>query len=428
MSDETRGGGESWKSRFRSHIQTLGFLTLPRMRVYFLVLLSTALFLFVLFRLLPSAQVLVWPRQETVSQTANIFLSSSGALRTLPSRVRTLDLVPLSVTVHHAMTFDDMTKVFSGNPARLAMTIVNESHEAFSLFGGTRFVNQAGMIFRIRDPVELPPLDEVTVQALAQDVDLYGELIGERGNVPANLKWEIPALSLEERKVLYGINKEPGFGGTTGYETVLKKENIAIAKKRLEQSLLSLAKQLTEEERLLKNSQREGESLEILYYDELTKVAFRNFRLPEKFVGEAVTTLPVEGDLQYTAYAFDAAEMLHLLERELRAHTRKGERLIPESIRRDRLVVHVIDYADDFSWIKLTVDLAGTVKVILDPLSLQGIRFGKTIREKVKGLSKEEALRIIRNMPEVEKVELSLWPPWKRMLPEIPTNIVIVPQ
>jgi len=39
----------------------------------------------------------------------------------------------------------------------------------------------------------------------------------------------------------------------------------------------------------------------------------------------------------------------------------------------------------------------------------------------------EEALRIVKNLPEVDQVEISIWPPWSPKLPPIPTHIYIEP-
>ena len=89
------------------------------------------------------------------------------------------------------------------------------------------------------------------------------------------------------------------------------------------------------------------------------------------------------------------------------------------------LVAHVIDYSDDLSWIKLTVDLSGTEQFILDPLTPAGARFSKKIRELVTGLTTKEALRILRNLPEVDNADIRLWPPWNSSLPRIPAHITI---
>jgi hypothetical protein len=333
--------------------------------------------------------------------------------------------VPIIVDVSHAITFDQVSKEFIGTSAEVPMTIVNRSPESYSLRTGTRVSNQAGMVFRLQEPVNIAPGEEVTVRTVADDKDLYGEIIGERGNVPEGVRWEFPGLAPSERALIYAENRIAAQGGDTAYRTVLHEEDLEVARLRLEQELLAMAKQLVEEQRLLLNAERPEHSLEILYYDELTKTEFRDFVLPRQFLGEPVTSVPVEGRLVYTTYAYDAQQVLDMLSRELVSHVQDGKRLLLSTLQMNRLVTHVIDYSDDLSWIKLTVDLSGTEEYVLDPLSPSGAVFGKRVREVVAGQTKDTAIRILKNLPEVERVEISLWPPWQRTLPRIPSQITV---
>jgi hypothetical protein len=116
-----------------------------------------------------------------------------------------------------------------------------------------------------------------------------------------------------------------------------------------------------------------------------------------------------------------------MLYAELIDHVGDGKRLIDESITVDRLVHHVIDYADDNSWIKLTVDLTGKEEYVLDPLTPFGAHFAMNVREVVAGKSKDEAKGIVKNLPEVDNAQIKLWPPWARMLPDNPLQISITP-
>jgi len=414
-----------WRQQLRSRLQAMGLLSMPRLRIWILVGVSIALFLFVFFRLLPAAHVIVVPREDTISQTANIFLVQSGALVDIPDRVRTVELRPITVRVDRAITFDQVSKEFIGTSAVTPMKIVNESHEQFSLRKGSRLTNQAGMVFRLDEAVFLEPGEEATVTATADPLDLYGEVIGERGNVPAGLRWDFPGLAESERLLVYATNPEAASGGLTSFETVLKAEDLQLAEKRLKQELLALASQMVDEEILLFNQEHKDQVLTRLYYDELTAHAFSGFVLPTQFVGEKVASVPVEGSVSFTAFGYDAEYILTLLKEELLTHVEAGKRLLPESVRLDRLVVHVIDYADDLSWIKLTVDLSGTEQAVLDPLTPMGARFAKTVREAVMGKHVEDARRIVRNFPEVEQADISVWPPWSTILPTIPYHISI---
>ena len=191
--------------------------------------------------------------------------------------------------------------------------------------------------------------------------------------------------------------------------------------------MLSEANQLLDEELLLYNETFTDVTIDRLYYDEFTQATFTGFVAPVQFLGEKVQSVPVRGSVIYTGYAFDKEKAMALLSKELHTHVGTGRRLLPESIDIERLVYHVVDYSDDISWIKITADLTGKEISILDPLSPQGAKFAKKLRERVQGLGKDEALRRTENLPEVDAVEISLWPPWSASLPSIPTQIVITP-
>ncbi|MFH1670558.1 MAG: hypothetical protein ABIA92_03135, partial [Patescibacteria group bacterium] len=416
-----------WKQQLRSRLQSMGLLSLPKLRIWVLIIVSSVLFFFILFKLLPSVEIRIWPRGDSVSQTVNIFLVQSGAVLDASPRVRTLDLVPLTVTVDRKLTFDRISKDFIGSNASVEMTIINKSDEEYQLRKGSRLVNQAGMVFRITEQVFVDAGREVTVISKADDTDLYGEIIGERGNVPSGLKWEFTGLSEEEQKLVYGENRSSAQGGTTAYTNVLKNKDLELAELQLKQDLLATANQMLDEELTLINSTKADKKLERLYYEEFTSETYSGFVLPTQFIGEEVVSVPIEGTISFTAYSYDKLAAMYMLYDELKAHVEEGRRLLDESVNVDRLVHHVIDYADDISWIKLTVDLSGKEEYILDPLTPYGAHFAMNVRDIIAGKSKDEAVRIVKNLPEVDNAQIKLWPPWARTLPGNPSQISITP-
>ena len=415
-----------WRQQLTSRLQHMGLLSLPRLRIFSIVGLSLMLFLFVFFKLLPSSEVRIVPRQEPISQTTNVFLNLSGALLP-PTRVRTLPLWELDTKVDKTFTFDHVSKEFIGTPASGEFTIINTASEQYSLRKGTRFTNQAGMVFRTVDSVTIPAGKQVMARIAADANDLYGQIIGQRGNILAGVRWDIPGLSAAERKKVYAENKKPLAGGTTAFRTVLKTEDLNLAQKQLEENLLISAKQDADERRQ-KLGKEKNQDLQILDYPSLTKVAFSGFVLPTQFLGQSVQSVPVSGSVRYTTYAYDRGSILNLLTAELQSHVRDGKRLLSASLDISHLDVRVIDYADDLSWIKLTVELQGTEEYVLDPLTPNGALFAKRLREKVVGKSHDDAQRIVKNMPEVDRVKISIWPPWSSVLPSIPSHVAIVPE
>ncbi|MDD5470184.1 MAG: hypothetical protein PHO92_05310, partial [Candidatus Peribacteraceae bacterium] len=101
-----------WRQQLRSRLQAMGLLSLPKIRIWILIIVSVGLFLFVFFRLLPSAEITVTPREDIVSQTANIFLVLSGSTVAIPERVRTMELLPITVRVDRTLTFDQISREF----------------------------------------------------------------------------------------------------------------------------------------------------------------------------------------------------------------------------------------------------------------------------------------------------------------------------
>ena len=417
-----------WRQQLKSRLQRMGLLTVPKFRIFSLVALSVALFYVVVFKLLPSADIYVRPRHESINQTINIFLTQTGATLDPTSHVRTMPLVPIIVKLHHTMTFNHISKQFIGTSAHTEFTIINASKQLYSLRKGTRFTNQAGMVFHILDPVNVQPTAKLVVRAQAADEDLYGQIIGDRGNVPAGLRWDIPGLAPEERVKIYAQNEKAAVGGTTAYKTVLQKGDLDIAQALFKKELLANAKQAVDTEVSRRNQEESKKHLKLMESDKMTKSEYANIAVPADQIGKSVDAINVTGDITYTAYAYDSVAILALLKAELQAHTREGRILLEEHLGLADLVVMPIQWDDGFAWIKITVDLTGTQEYILDPLSPDGALFAKRLREGVTGKSRVEALRIIKNMPEVENASVTQWPFWNHILPGIPSHISIIPE
>lgn len=417
-----------WRQQLKSRLQRMGLLSVPKFRIFSLVALSVGLFYFVVFHLLPSADIYVRPRQETINQTINVFLTQTGATLDPTSHVRTMPLIPINIRMSHSMKFDHISQQFIGTSAHTDITIMNKSTQPYSLRVGTRFMNQAGMIFKTLDPANIAAGAELTVRARAADEDLYGQIIGARGNLPAGVRWDIPGLAPEERVQVYGINKTPATGGTTAYKTVLQKQDLDLAKALFQKELLALAKQKVTDELARRNGESPDQHIQIMQSDKLTKLSFSGITLPTNELGQQVSSISVSGNIDYTAYGYDAQAILQMLKTQLEGHTREGRKLMEDHLGLADLVIQPIEWDDGFAWIKITVDLTSTQEFILDPLSPDGALFDKRVRDQVTGMNRDEAERVIKNMPEVERVDITQWPPWSHTLPDIPSHISIIPE
>ena len=62
---------------------------------------------------------------------------------------------------------------------------------------------------------------------------------------------------------------------------------------------------------------------------------------------------------------------------------------------------------------------------MIDSSTEAGVRFGNKLKDKVLGLSIEEAESLVGNLEEVDAVEVKPWPIWIDKLPRIPEGIEI---
>lgn len=421
-----------WRQDIRTRLQFVGLLALPKVRIWFLFLLSLLVFVFVFFRLLPSAEIRIWPDQESGSFTTNVYLTASGATLPVPvDRVRSLPLELLTVTISRSITFDQISKNFTGQNARMTVTVFNESDEDYSLRKNTRITNQAGMRFRLQDQLIIPAHSKEDVRVEADPIDQYGEVLGTRGNVPAGVKWNFPGLSENEQFLVYARNEAPATGGSTSYVNQLTKEDIEGtsgrygARRILEQELLTVAKQEVEQQRQTTNKTL-GKHLVQLDREELTKIQYEDFDLSTNFIGENVTSIPLQGTIQYTVILYDESDLLHILTSEVLSRIPQNKTIVESSLVKENLDLNVIaPWDDDFRWVKITADLTYTERYVIKPITPSGATLSKYIRDNVAGKSISEAYRIIKNLPEVDSVEISVWPPWTYELPSIGNSIAI---
>jgi hypothetical protein len=418
-------------ARIAASLSLLPQLVPLRWGLLLLLSASLMLFLVVLFIAVPSVTLSIVPRETSISVMANVLLRTEQVPADLEDDLAkfSLPLIPVRVEVRQGISFDQISRKFTGRNATVRLTIVNESTDSYSLRQRTRFQNQAGMIFRISEGVEVPAKvilspGTVEVEAVADPEDLYGEIVGDRGNVPAGLKWELPGLPPEERGLLYARNPVAATGGTTAFTRVLKEEDLVLAEKILRRQLRDAAEVLLEE-RIAKLRQETGHDIVFLQFEELMEEELFDVRLPREFLSFEIQSVPVEGGYALTALAYDRTAFLGLLEGSVRKHVEEGKVLVEDSLSEDGLRVHVISYDDDLQWVKVTAELTARERYRLDPVTPEGIAFAEKIREAVKGISRTDALKIIRNFPEVGEVTLKLWPPWKRRMPELPGRIVI---
>src|SRR3989344_568329 len=144
------GPSERWQAWTKYALSRLKILSSHRLSVWVYLGLSALLFGTIVFIALPSARIRIWPKVTLVNHTANVLLTVSGSTFA-QDRQYVLPLLPLHTTTDLTITFDQISKNFLGENARVTMTLINEMEEPYLLRNGTRLVNQAGVLCGTRE-------------------------------------------------------------------------------------------------------------------------------------------------------------------------------------------------------------------------------------------------------------------------------------
>ncbi|QQR54872.1 hypothetical protein IPG41_06880 [Candidatus Peregrinibacteria bacterium] len=74
---------------------------------------------------------------------------------------------------------------------------------------------------------------------------------------------------------------------------------------------------------------------------------------------------------------------------------------------------------------KITAQIQGVEEYEIDADLEGGEELAKKIKEHIAGKAIEEAEAYIQNLPEVNQVEIKMWPVWSPTIPTLPDNIKI---
>lgn len=412
------------------------FIRPSRKFLFLMVLFSVGLFGLISYLALSGATIYVKPKFDAITHTANIILADTKKnqrlLREYNKNVAGSEVI--STVITQTKLFGTISKEFEGTNARGVVKIINASDQEWTFKQGTRFETQEGLIFKAQNYLIIPPATvdavknekknaEVLVPVVAAEIDIYNTPIGDRGNI-APTTFFLPGLSRSNRKLVWAVSTQPMKGGVTKYKKIVKKEDIEAAKKQMEDDLLLMAREDLQnhikDQNKLNNTQ-----LVLLNDPRYLKVELTEMRLPDDLEGSYRDKFEILAKISVQGIAFDFDKLFTLLGQELktRAHPEKVIKI--DSLNPDSVQYAVIDSDPISGQIKITATIRGIEEFIIDQENPAGLRLGQKIKEKTTGLSISEAENVISNLPEVERVKISTWPPWIKKIPPLTDNISI---
>lgn len=378
---------------------------------------------------LPGATIYLIPKSNVREISLNITLAdaqkNAAELSTHPPHM--LASYPVEKEVVKTITYYATGQFFQGKNARGKIKIINKSPHEWPLVPRTRFQTQEGVVFRTFAPVTVTRATAngpgvLVVEVEADEFDVYGQVIGERGNIESG-EFFLPGLRESSRKLLYGETEGAMSGGETLVTKQVSKEDIEAATQKAKDAAL------------------EGIEADLqAYVAELNRVQNNNLLLltgrlaitnddpkvqpPAELVGEQIESFEVTAAVTAHGVAYNHDEFINILKTALRQKKSPEKKI--SLIEEDSVASRILEINETSRKIKLTATIRGIEEFEIDPEKENGVRLIKKIKEHVLGMKVQEALSYIQNLPEIQRVQIKTRPVWAPSMPSIPDNIEVV--
>lgn len=393
-----------------------------------LVVASLAILLVISYVALPGATLTVTPQANAIEQSVNITLANANVYGTDPGLDdgHVLVTYPLSITLQKTVSYSSTGQVFDGTNASGTVTLINERSTPWALVAFTRLQTDEGLVFRTQEAVTVPAATtsgygSVDVPVLADEKDIYGRVIGERGNVGPSA-FVLPGLREESQQVLYGRSAAAMSGGTTIVTLQVTQEDLEASAELLTSQLEAMAEESLEQEIESRNALNETNLMLLIGYGAVT-LGEPTISVPTQLAGSLQDSFDVSGTLTVSGYAFDRDAFMSLMETELEARKSPDKALL--KIDEDSLTIELFEINKTAGLLKFTATIKGLEAYDFNPETENGAALIKKIKEHIAGKPIKEAEDYVQNLPEINKVTISTWPIWAPTIPTVLENIEI---
>lgn len=398
-----------------------------RTAVTALIIASVLILLMITYIALPGATIYLTPKSNVLERSVNIVLAdfekNKGELSNHPPHM--IATYPVFKTIQKKITYNSTGVHFKGENARGTITLINKANREWTLVPRTRFQTDDGIVFRMQIYVKVPParvdgLGEITVDVTADEFDIYGQVVGERGNIGPT-KFFLPGLKESSRELIVGESYEPMSGGKTITIKFITKEDLDSAGKKIKDEILASAESELEQYVKQKN-EIQGVNLSLLTGPSAIKKGNPRVYVPYELEGQEKENFEVSSEVEVSGVAYNKEEFINILKEELRNRKSPDKKLV--NIDENSISYQMIDDTIP-GRIKLTASIKGVEEYEIAPDKENGRRLLKKITEHILGIDKKSAEKYIQNLPEIDKVVIKTWPMWTPTLPKVPENIEV---
>ncbi len=381
-------------------------------------ILVIGVILYLLYALIiPSSSLYITPEYEVEDIIYNFRYYPENQVETR------LENDKLSIPYHrgkikysHSLTTNVANISSQQKPAQWSITVYNQTTQELEILSNTQFITDDGMIFKSLKAFTIPASTDdnpwtVVIDVRANDLDVYEDIIGERGNIPSDTTMYIKNLTESYfLKKIYAINEKKFTEG----ETISKG---SITSKDVEHLEQELAKYVEENKEAIVRQSFELPDAIVLPFNELISFDVDKISTENK-IGDIKSN--VSGTISSTILVpyIKEKDLIDAIMNYLKQRKTNTQKLI--DIDTKSIIYYDIKEQDH--------------TILTIPTSVSAI-FGydfendtNGIKEKIKaeitGKSTKDARNILLSYPEVASAEISIKPPWYNQIPTTKSRII----
>lgn len=424
-------GKDGKAKKDNGHKKTTLVLVAPNKKALFgLVVVSLGILMAISYIALPGATLILTPKSKMIEVPKNVVLADVERNRA------ELDTRPPNMIASYRVT-TQIDKVFTyqstgknaegGKNASGKVQIENISANDWPLVAKTRFQTADGLIYRIGGLVTVPggtadKPGKLMVTVVADDLDTFKQPVGERGNIKEGTKFFLPALSAENQKKIFAVSVGDFGGGVTNVVKYISKEDVDAAQAKMDSDLRSAADAELQNV-LAKRNSNQGTNLSLLSGKGLIDFGTPKIQIPPNMEGQKLDSFDVKGTIVVSGIAYNKDDMMGILKREIQL--KKNPEKTLASVDENSFTYKVVDNNKVAQKVTITATIQGLEEFEINPKKENGDRLIKKIKESIVGKDVTTARDFIKNLQEIERVDIQTWPAWAPTLPAVADNIKV---
>ncbi len=394
-----------------------------------LSVITLALFFFVSMWTLPGATIYIKPERKTIPTVVNVTLAPQESIDSISfnKKRHIISGYKIEASFNKEIDFKTITKVFTGKHTEGQIVIINAYQEPRSLKPKTRFQSDKGVVYRISEWATVPGASaegngEVVVTVKADERDIYGDIVGESGNILEPERLIIPGLPPAGQEIMWAEVREPLGGGVTSWEPKVTEEDFEMAKKYIQEKIEEET-QANLEKFIREKNALEGTNLVLVPESKFVNKKITDISVEKEKLNTDTESFKAYAEIEVDSWAYDASDLVSILRDELSDNVDDGmylEKIDPSSV-----IINPFDVPEETKGLKINVNAKGIEAYLIEPENPDGIRFVNSVKEAIKGKKIDEAENILVNFAEISDVKIAPWPFFLTKVPMLEDKILI---